>query len=694
MRDLLLEIGMEEMPARFVGPALEQMAGQAGTLLKEKRIDFESIRTAGTPRRLAVYISGLAESQQALQKEVKGPALKVAYNAAGEPTPAVQGFARSQGVSISDLVVKTVGPVDYVFAVKSEEGRPAAEALPELCVSLITGLSFPKPMRWGDLDFRFARPIKWIMSLYGEEVVSFSLAGLESGRVTYGHRFLSSGPISLNSAPEYFDRLGEAYVVADPELRKEMILKQVSEVAAAEKGQVEMDEDLLDEVTNLVEYPAAFAGSFDSSYLRLPKEVLITPMKEHQRYFPVTTAGGNLMPRFIAVRNGTEKYIETVRAGNEKVLRARLADAAFFWDEDLKTPLADRVSNLKKIVWQESLGTVYDKVERIAALASGIGEMLNVDGDTQKTLKRGAMLAKADLVTNMVYEFPELQGVMGREYAIRSGEDQKVAEAIFEHYLPRFAGDIFPSSPAGRILSLSDKFDTLVGCFAVGIQPTGSQDPYALRRQALGICNIIIDGNLIISIREICLRAYEGFSQSMKLKVERESVINDLEEFFRQRIRGLLMDRGFAYDIVDAVLSSNGADDILSVLKRVEALTDFKREQAFDAVITAFNRANNLSRKYQQTEVTPEFFQNGAENELYDSLLRVREDVSALLGRRDYSGAFRQIALLREPVDKFFEAVMVMVEDEKVRDNRLALLKSVAVLALPLADLSKIVVSG
>jgi len=351
------------------------------------------------------------------------------------------------------------------------------------------------------------------------------------------------------------------------------------------------------------------------------------------------------------------------------------------------------VPSLKKIVWQESLGTVYDKVQRIKLLAMHLGGKLNAGPEFMWEVKRSGELTKADLVTNMVYEFPELQGVMGREYALKGGERPEVAQGIFEHYLPRFAGDILPSTPLGRILSLSDKFDTLTGCFAIGIQPTGSQDPYALRRLALGICNIILDGELVLSIRDIAAQAYECYRENYSLKVDRDSVIADLEEFFRQRIRGLLIDRGFAYDIVDAVLSA-GTDDILGVLKRVEALSQFREEPAFSAVITAYNRANNLSRKYGETRVLQDLLQDPAERELYSLLTRVGQEVALLLVNRDYSGALRQVAVLREPVDKFFEAVMVMVEDSSVRDNRLALLKNVALLAAPLADLSKVVVAG
>lgn len=710
-KSFLLEIGTEEMPARFIDPALDQLKNHAGNILNNMRIKYEKVEALGTPRRLAVLVTGLAPAQESLVQEVKGPAAKVAFNASGEPSRAALGFAKSQGVDISALVVKPVGPVDYVFALKKEEGRPTGEILPGIGPELINGLHFPKPMRWGSLEVRFARPVRWLLALYGSGVVEFEYAGLKSGNVTYGHRFLSSGPITLDKPEDYIEAMKSSYVLVNPRERREVILEQVRGVAAAEGGHVEDDEDLLAEVTNLVEWPTALCGKFDENYLALPKEVLVTPMREHQRYFPVVGPGGGLLNKFIAVRNGTADYLDTVRAGNEKVLRARLADAAFFWEEDLKTPLARRVEALQKVVWQESLGTVYDKVLRIRELSRYLAEAAG-EKDTG-ILQRAAYLAKADLVTNMVYEFPELQGTMGREYALRNGEEPEVARAIFEHYLPRFAGDRLPETLPGRALSLADKLDTLVGCFGIGIQPTGSQDPYALRRQALGICHIILDGRLVLSLKEMVARAYGGYLDQSSaaglktspsgaaadrqtegpLQVGLEQVQKDLEEFFVQRLKGLLADRGFAYDTVEAVLAP-GIDDLYGAVQKVEALAGFRDDPAFGALLTAFNRANNLAKKHEGAAINPSLFNTMAEQELFKALEGVSHRAGVLLENRDYSGVLKEIGTLRGPVDNFFEGVMVMVEDQRVRDNRLALLKKVASLASPVADLSKIVVAG
>jgi len=692
-KDFLLEIGVEEMPARFLDPALAELKELAEGALQEHRLGFKEVKTYGTPRRLALFVEGLAEIQEPLEKEIKGPAAKAAFHPDGSPTKAAAGFAKSQGVSVSDLVNKTVGKVEYVFAVKREAGRQALAVLAEVAPALVAGLHFPKPMRWGELEIRFARPIRWIVSLLGDEVVEFEFAGCQSGRTTAGHRFLCREPIELENAAQYFGKMRNAYVLVDQLERKEDIRRQVRELAASAGGTIEEDEELLNEVNNLVEYPTALAGEFSAEYLKLPKEVLVTLMREHQRYFPVAAADGSLLPKFIAVRNGGANHLDIVRAGNEKVLRARLADADFFFREDLRSPLVEKVPALEKIVFQESLGSVYDKVVRISANAEYLAGALGVGEQDGKRVLRAAYLAKADLVTNMVYEFPELQGIMGREYAERSGEEQGVAAAVFEHYLPRFAGDDLPRSIPGKILSIADKIDNIVGCFAIGIQPSGSQDPYALRRQALGISHILLAGGIDLSLKQLIASAYQCYEGKVQLKLSLEKVTEEVTEFFGQRLRGILEERGFAYDTVEAVLAS-GYDNFSDVALRVEALTELRPDPAFNNLLTAFVRANNLSKKAGTDQVIRSLLADPAEIEFYNRLCSVRDQAGEYLASRDYRSLLAAIATLQEPVDKFFNAVMVMVDDEQVRKNRLALLKSLASQVKQVADLSRIVVES
>lgn len=692
-KDFLLEVGIEEMPARFLTPALTQLKELTAKTLQEQRIEYSEIQTYGTPRRLVLYVKAVAEKQATLEKEVKGPAKKAAFDVEGNPTKAILGFIRSQGVDLDDLVVRNIGQVEYLYALKREEGRPTAQVLTEICPSLITGLHFPKPMRWGSLEMRFARPIRWLLSLYGDEVIPFELANIKADRFTFGHRFLATGELPIANAEDYFNRIRAAYVLIDPTERKEIIWQQVQELATAEGGKVEMDEDLLDEITNIIEWPTALCGSFDKDYLKLPASVLVTPMREHQRYFPVLGNDGKLLNKFIAVRNGTKTHLEIVTAGNEKVLRARLADAAFFFEEDLKQTLASKVDGLKKVVFLEGLGTIADKVDRIGALAEHLAEQLGAKEEQQEKVQRAALLAKADLVTNMVYEFPELQGEMGREYALRNGEAPEVAEAIFEHYLPRFAGDLLPTTLAGRVLSLGDKMDSIVGCFAIGIQPTGSQDPYALRRQALGICHILIEGKIHLSLKELITWAYQGYSEGVELKYDLPQVTAEIEEFFKQRLKGILSDRGLSYDTVDAVLTA-GFDDLADVVDRGVALAAFREKAAFEALMTAFNRANSLAKHAQTTEIKEVHLEHPAEKELYGQLTKLEQAVRPLLATRDYAAALEQIATIQKPLDNFFENVMVMVEDEAVKNNRLGLLKRLIELSISVADFSKIVIES
>jgi len=688
-KDFLMEIGTEEIAARFMPRAISQLKELAENILQEKRLAYGKVATFGTPRRLALLVNGLAETQQELVEEVKGPAKKAAFDAEGKPTKAAEGFARSQGVDVKDLVVKSIDSGEYVFAIRKESGKATAEILPEICPGLITGLSFPKPMRWGHKELRFARPIRWLVALFGEDVINFELEGLVAGRETLGHRFLSQGPIAINSPAEYLNKLREGYVIADHEERRSIIWQQVQDLAGEEGGTVEPDEGLLEEVTFLLEYPTALCGKFEDHYLELPKEVLITPMREHQRYFPVVDTQGKLLAKFITVRNGGRDYLEMVREGNEKVLRARLADARFFYQEDLKKPLADNVERLKKIVFQESLGTIYQKVERLIKLVEYLAAQTAAGAAETEAARRAAYLAKADLVSNMVYEFPELQGIMGEEYARKSGENKAVAKAIVEHYKPRFTGDDLPETVAGTLVSIADKIDTIVGCFAVGIIPTGSQDPYALRRQALGISHIILDKGYGISLRELIAKAYQGYAGNAQLKLALEKIQAEVGEFFKARLKNIFTDKGIRYDVIDAVLVA-GYDNFTDAWLRAEALNFVKEQTYFEPLLTAFNRVTNLAKKAEGDEVKEANLVEEVEKELYVQFQKVRGEVENLRSHRDYRGLLQHMAKLQQPIDNFFNGVMVMAEDPGVRNNRLGLLKQIDDLMHSVADLSKI----
>lgn len=686
--DYLLEIGTEEIPARFLEPALEQLKELGTKMLEENRIDYDRVESFATPRRLVLYIRGISSVQADLVEEVKGPSRKAAFDEAGNPTKAAEGFARSQGIQVSELLVKATPNGEYIFAVKRMAGRLTSEVLSRELPQLITGLSFPRPMRWGNKDLKFARPIRWILSLFGEEVVDFELDGLRPGRLTYGLRFYGESPISISKPCEYFEKLRQAYVIVDQEERRKMIWDMAKSLAGEVGGYVRSNEDLLEEITYLVEYPTPVCGSFPERFLRLPPEVVITPMQEHQRYFPVWSDQGKLLPKFITFANGPVSNLELVREGNEKVLRARLKDAEFFYEDDLKTPLEAKVDKLKTIVFLEGLGTMYDKAERLVRLSRYLGDVLRLTQEQRSSAERAAYLAKADLVTSMVYEFPELQGIMGGWYALASGEKKEVCQAIREHYQPRFAGDEVPASQEGAVVALADKIDNLVGCFAVGLEPTGSQDPYALRRQALGICHITLVHNFDFSLGELIEQAYSSYNADLKIGLK--GVKDRLDEFFRVRLKNFFLDQGFSYDAVEAALAA-GRDRILVVKMRLEALEDVRKRPEFDALLTAYTRAANLARHAGDSDINPALFEVGAERELYNSWIRLKMQLEELLKKRDFRKALLAGAGLVDAIDRFFSEVMVMVEDEALRNNRLALLKDISSTMGRMGDLSKIV---
>ncbi|WP_371370666.1 glycine--tRNA ligase subunit beta [Sporomusa aerivorans] len=684
-KDLLLEIGTEEIPAKFMPGALSQLENTTKAKLADLRISHGEIRAVGTPRRLAIIVRGVAPVQADKHSENKGPSVKIAYAEDGTPTKAALGFARGQGVDPATFIVKD----GYVYAVVQEVGRPVSELLPGMLTDIISHLSFPKSMRWGDLDMRFVRPIRWLVALHGDEVVPLTLPGVTSGKVTRGHRFLGQSEVEVNSVEDYFAKLANNFVMVDQDVRRRVIKEQIENLAVSRGGLATIDEELLEEVVHLVEYPTALCGNFEEKYLSLPPEAIITPMREHQRYFPVNGKDGKLLPMFITVRNGGSEHIDIVRHGNERVLRARLADARFFFEEDQKVTLADRVEKLKTIVFQEGLGTLYDKVLRLERLAAAIGQMLAKNQAELTIVNRGAHLAKADLVTGMVYEFTELQGVMGREYALLNGEQPAVAQAIFEHYLPRFAGDALPQSTAGRLISIADKLDNIVATFSRGLIPTGSQDPYALRRQALGIVNILIDARYFVSLTAMVDQAMDllGITDNER----RLKLSADIQEFFRLRIKNVLTDENLRYDMIDAVLVS-GADDVYDTWLRAKAMAVEGGTVAMQKAVQALVRVGNLAKNATVETVNPDLFAVEAEHALYKAYLEARSAIEKQQAERNYQGVLTTLAAMAGSIDAFFGAVMVMVEDAAVKNNRLALLKAIAGLSAHTADLTKIVV--
>ena len=682
---LLLEIGVEELPSRFGQTTLDQIENNLSKLLKEERVSFDNIEKYATPRRLTFVINNIAEKASDLEEEVKGPAKKIAFDADGNFTKPALGFMKSKGLEESNVYFKQVGNAEYLFGTIRQEGKETSEVLKTIVPEAIKNVTFPKAMRWGGKNMRFARPIRWMVALLNDKVLDIDLEGIKSSNVTKGHRFLGEREFEVNSVEEYFEKLEKNYIVLDQHKRKEMIREQAIEVANSLGGEVELDDDLLEEITFLVEYPTAFYGEFDEEYVKLPKEVVTTPMKEHQRYFPVSK-DGKLLPNFIAVRNGDSNRIDLVKAGNEKVLRARLADALFFYNEDTKKPLESFVDKLQTVVFQAKLGTVYDKTLRIEKLSKFILNELNMNESLENTM-RAAKLCKADLVTNMVFEFTELQGIMGRDYAKVNGENEEVCEGIFEHYLPRFAGDILPQTNAGIALSIADKLDSIAGFFAIGIKPSGSQDPYALRRQALGVLSILLDKKLSINLNKLIGAALDNYSN---LEFNKDEVLAQIDEFFVERVKNLFKDLGIRYDVIDAVLTNN-LDDISDIHTRALELNRWLQKDELVEMLTAFNRVSTLAEKATSNIVKEELLKEDAEIKLYNSFKEIKANVESLLKDKKYNEALDAFASLRTLVDNLFDNVMIMDKDEAIKENRLGLLKQIYSTMLTICDLSKIV---
>jgi len=685
--DLLIEIGTEEIPARFIPPVLEEMRISFQKRLEQERIAVGDIKTMGTPRRLALLAADLAPRQAESTTEVIGPPQAVAYDAAGQPTPAALGFARAQGVVVKDLVVVETEKGPYLAVKKHTAGLPTTDRLQEILPEWILGLSFPKSMRWGSLNITFARPIHWLVALCGEEVIPFTIGDIASGAVTYGHRFQAPQAIPLRSAAaaDYLAALRQAHVLVDPDERRAALLAQLEEAARSVQGQIVPNPELLQENTFLVEHPNVTLGSFEERFLQLPDEVLITSMREHQRYFSLRDSQGRLLPHFIAVNNTLARDPVVVQQGHERVLRARLSDAMFFFQEDRKVPLDTWVEELKGVVYHSLLGTSYDKMTRFRALATYLAERLLPEKVAK--VQRAATLCKADLVSGMVGEFPSLQGIMGREYARLAGEDPEVAEAIWEHYLPRHAGDQLPTNLVGAMVGMADRLDSICGCFGVGLIPSGAADPYGLRRQALAIINILWEKKFYLDLNAAVQQSLALLQEKLTEPAERTQ--SEVMEFFRTRLHHLLVGEGLSAEVVEAVLSTSFTD-IVEAMQRAQALDEVRRGLDFPALAVAFKRVINISRGTPATPVQPELFEQPEEHQLLAATEAMEEAVAKALPGRDYAAVFKALASLKTPVDKFFDAVLVMTDNLPVRANRLALLVRISQTFLQLADFSRI----
>ena len=665
-KDLLFEIGAEEIPAGFMPNILGQLKQLAETKLNDAHLPFESIATYGTPRRLALIVKGLADTSAEISERHKGPSASIAYDADGNPTKAAIGFARGKGLDVADLVVED----GYIYAETKTAGVPAKDIVTDMLPQLITGLNFPKSMHWGNLDAKFVRPVRWLVALLDEEVIPVEFATVKSGNVTRGHRFLGADEITIKNAASYVDTLKENFVMVDQDARRELISKQLHDIADSKNASIVWDDDLLEEINYLVEWPTALCGGFEESYLALPDAAIITPMKDHQRYFPLVDQEGKLLPMFLTVRNGSDHSIEVVQAGNERVLRARLDDAKFFFNEDRKKPLIDRQDGLTKIVFQEGLGNLADKTERLLKLGRVFGGECGLHEDAAVVLERATELAKTDLTTGMVTEFTELQGVMGKEYALLDGESPEVAEAIFEQYLPRFAGDVLPQTEAGKVLSIIDKVDNIVATFSRGLIPTGSQDPYALRRQTIGILNILLGSEWNISLRPI-------FKASMELlnvpAEKQDELLGQVEEFFTLRLKNIFLDREVPHHVIDLLLSNNELS-VADAEGLVNALLANRIDENVE-LVQAYTRMYNLVKDVEYTGVNSDLLKEDAEKALFEAASKASEASLAAWEANDYAAVVAVPATLVPVINKFFEDVMVMDKDEAIKANRLQLVR-------------------
>ncbi|MBW1776152.1 MAG: glycine--tRNA ligase subunit beta [Deltaproteobacteria bacterium] len=689
MDTLLLEIGTEEIPAGYIEPALDALSQTIVRKLDAARIVHGGVNVYGTPKRLAVEIADVAEKQTPLSVEMIGPPKKVGFDDQGRPTVAAEKFAEKAGVAVAKLIVKETEKGAYLCAQKMERGKSSRALLSTILPETILATPFPKSMRWGTLSISFARPIHTVLALLGNKIIPFTVGDIKSGRMTLGHRFMASGRIRVDHPKEYIKKLREAHVLADIRARKKSVRTAVEKAAGKIGGRVLEDDALLDTVTHLVEYPVPSTGRFDDAFLALPPEILITAMRRYQKYFAVEDDKGCLMPHFIAVNNTRTRNPSLVATGHERVLRARLSDARFFFNSDLSETFDQRVEKLKGVLFQSELGTMHEKIQRVRDMAAYLADAAAMPSDVIKDVKRAAWLCKADLVSQVVGEFPELQGIMGRVYAEKSGEPERVARALEEHYRPTHSGGVLPGDPVGALLSIADKLDSICGCFSVGLVPTGASDPYALRRQGIGIVLIMLSRNFQFSLEAAVQKSLSLFPEAVcKDAAAGEKIFS----FLQNRMVHLLAEEGYAKDVIQAVTTVS-SDCVPDVWARVKALDHLKKAPDFEPLAVAFKRVVNIIKQAgggAVPEVKESLFSDKSEKALYAAYQKTARDVEQLLKKGAYEKALVRIASLREPVDAFFDAVLVMTKDGRVRLNRLAVLSLIAGLFERIADFSKI----
>lgn len=684
----LLEIGLEEIPAHVVTPSIQQLAQKVAKFLKENRLSYDSIEQFSTPRRLAIRINGLGDRQPDIEEDAKGPARKIAQDADGNWTKAAIGFTKGQGLTVDDITFKTIKGTEYVYVHKLIQGKTTQEILPGI-KDVVESLNFPTMMKWANYDFKFVRPIRWLVSILDDEVLPFQILDIKAGRQSQGHRFLGK-TVDLANPSEYEEKLQAEFVIVDAEKRKALIREQIQAIAQEENWEVTPNADLLEEVNNLVEWPTAFSGKFDPKYLAIPEEVLITSMRDHQRFFFVRNQDGKLLPNFISVRNGNKEHLENVIRGNEKVLTARLEDAAFFYDEDQKNSIDYYVDRLKKVSFHDKIGTMAEKMTRVGSIAQVIAKMLGLDAEAAEDLQRAAAIYKFDLVTGMVGEFPELQGVMGEKYALLKGEKPAVAQAIREHYMPNSAEGELPESTVGAVLALADKFDNIFSFFSAGMIPSGSNDPYALRRHAYGIVRILAQRDWSLDLNkfeEAVKQALADDQTSFGVDVDKNFA--EVVEFFNDRIKQYLDHQSVSYDIEDAVLAGS-QHNVTTIIAAAEVLTNAKAADSFKDEIEALTRVQRIATKNTTAgdlAVDSQLFNNETEGKLFDLITKIEA-----MNDADMAVFFKELTSLTPAITEYFDATMVMDKDAKIKANRLNMMSRLANLVLRVGDLTKVMV--